>query len=452
MPTRDEQLAKANAPAQRAMQLHPYYHGKIQTTAKVPVKSLQDFSVWYTPGVAEPCKAIAADPCLVYEHTNKGNTVAIVSDGTRVLGLGDIGPRAAMPVMEGKALLFKYLGGVDAVPLCIDAETPEEMISFVRAIQPTFGGVNLEDIAQPKCFRILDTLRNDPNMRIPVFHDDQQGTATVLLSGLLNALEIVGKELRDIRIALVGTGAANIAVLRLLMASGVSMAQITATDVRGILHENRKDLRDESEDCPDRWQLCLQGNPDNRRGAIAEAMEDADVVIAFACPGPGVIKPEWVHTMADDAIVFACSNPTPEIWPWEAKEAGARIVGTGRSDFANQLNNSLGFPAIFRGALDVRAKTITDEMCLAAAHELATTGQERGLSEDTILPKMDDFEIYPREALAVGLCAIEQGVAQIEMSRDELEKTVRSRINTGREMIESMMEHGLIAPAPGQDE
>jgi malate dehydrogenase (oxaloacetate-decarboxylating) len=448
--TRDEQLARANRPAAEAMRLHAHYRGKIQTAAKVPVRSFDDFAIWYTPGVAAPCRAIAEDPALVYDYTNRANTVAIVTDGTRVLGLGDIGPRGGMPVMEGKALLFKYLGGVDAVPLCLETKSAEDIIRTVRLIQPTFGGINLEDISQPKCFEVLDTLRADPGIEIPVFHDDQQGTATVLLAGLLNALKLTNRDIRNTRFVMVGMGAANVATLRLLLASGVGMEQVVACDSRGILNPAREDVIAQQASFPDKHRLCMESNPEGRCGGPAEALEDADVLIAFASPGPGVIKPEWVAGMAKDSIVFACSNPVPEIWPWEAAEAGARIVGTGRSDFPNQLNNSLGFPGIFRGALDVRARTITDEMCLAAAEALALAGEEIGLDDEHIVPDMQEDGLYAREAAAVGLKAIEQGLARVTFTGEELYALADERIRNARAMIHALMDEGIIPEAPGE--
>ncbi|NLV74705.1 MAG: NADP-dependent malic enzyme [Chloroflexi bacterium] len=448
MTNQDERLAKANQPAIDALRLHPLYRGKIQTAPKCAIRGLDDFSIWYTPGVAAPCKAIQADEELVFEYTNRANSVSVVTDGTRVLGLGDIGPKAGMPVMEGKALIFKYLGGVDAIPLCLKTTSADDIINTVRLIQPTFGGINLEDISQPKCFKVLDTLRADPDVEIPVFHDDQQGTATVLLAGLINALKLTKREIHNTRFALVGMGAANVATLRLLLASGVSMEQIVATDSRGILHRERSDVYAQRKDYPDKWRLCLESNADERRGGIAEALQDADVCIAFATPGPGVIKPEWVKTMARDAIVFPCSNPVPEIWPWEALEAGARIVGTGRSDFANQLNNSLGFPAIFRGALDVRARTISDEMCLACAAELALFAEEKGLDEEHIIPTMSDWDVFPREATATGMKAQEQGLARITISRDDLYAMTSQKMREAREMVELLMREGAIQPIP----
>ncbi|MFQ6057586.1 MAG: NADP-dependent malic enzyme [Anaerolineae bacterium] len=446
--TKEELLAKAKKPAQDAMRLHPFYRGKVETTLKCCIRDFNDFAIWYTPGVAAPCRAIAADPELVYEHTNKWNTVAVVSDGTRVLGLGDIGPKAGLPVMEGKALLFKYLGGVDAVPIMLDTKDPDEIIRTVKLLQPGFGGVNLEDISQPKCFRILDTLRAEAE--IPVWHDDQQGTATVTLAGLLNALKIVGKKLEDVRITFVGCGASNVAVSRLIFSAGARPELAIFVDSKGILHKDRQDIFQRRAEYVDKWRYCQISNAEDRRGAIPEAMEGADVVIALSRPGPGTIKPNWVARMAEDAIVFACANPIPEIWPWEAKEAGARIVATGRSDFPNQVNNSLGFPGIFRGTLDVRARTITDEMCHAAASALASMAEERGLDEEHILPTMDDWEVFPREAAAVGLKAQEQGVTRLEASYDDLFQHATEIIRRSRDMTHFLMDEGFIPPAPGE--
>ncbi len=447
--TEEELLAKAKKPAKDAMELHPFFRGKVQTAPKCVVRGLDDFAIWYTPGVAEPCRAIHEDETRAYEYTNKGNTVAVVSDGTRVLGLGDIGPAAGMPVMEGKALLFKYLGGVDAVPICLDTKDPYRIILAVKWLQPSFGGVNLEDIEQPKCFRVLDMLRTDPEINIPIWHDDQQGTATVILAGLINALKIVGKPMDEIQVALIGTGAANVATLRLLLASGVAFDNVIACDSTGILHPERQDIADRRMEFVDKWRICQNSNAEGRRGGIAEAMRNADVCIAASKPGPGTIQPEWVETMADEAIIFACANPIPEIWPWEAKEAGARIVGTGRSDFANQINNSLGFPAIFRGVLDVRATTITDGMAIAAAEELARyQEEEKELDEEHLIPTMADWEVFPREAAAVGVKAQEEGVARLALSHGELLSKARQMIGQAQEMTNFLMEKGLIPPVP----
>ncbi len=441
----EELLAKAKKPSADAMKLHPFYRGKIETTLKCCVRDFQDFAIWYTPGVAAPCRAIEEDQDLVYEYTNKWNTVAVVSDGTRVLGLGDIGPKAGLPVMEGKALLYKYLGGVDGVPIMLDTKDPDQIINTVRMLQPGFGGINLEDISQPKCFYILDTLRE--KAEIPVWHDDQQGTATVTLAALINALKIIGKEMSEVIIAFIGSGASNVACSRLIFGSGVDPAKCFMVDSKGILGKHRRDLELRKAEYVDKWRLCQITNQEGREGNIPDAMKDADVVIALSRSGPGVILPEWVELMAKDAIVFACANPVPEIWPWEAKAAGARIVATGRSDFPNQVNNSLGFPGIFRGALDVRARTITDEMCFAASKALADHVGDQ-LNEEQILPTMDDWEVFPREAVAVAMKAQEQGVAQLDLSYDELFEHARRIIKRSRDLTHTMMEDKYIAPAP----
>jgi malate dehydrogenase (oxaloacetate-decarboxylating) len=446
--TKEELLAKAKKPAEDAMRLHPHYHGKVQIAPKCPIRGLDDFAIWYTPGVAAPCRAIHEDEDLAYEYTNKGNTIAVVSDGTRVLGLGDIGAAAGLPVMEGKALIFKYLGGVDAVPICLDTKDPYRIILAVKWLQPSFGGINLEDISQPKCFRVLDMLRTDPEVRIPVWHDDQQGTATVILAGVINALKVVGKRMEDIKVALIGIGAANVATLRLLLACGVQFGNVIACDSKGTLHPEREDIAQRKIEFVDKWRICQHSNAEGRRGGPAEAMRGADVCVALSKPGPGTILPEWVQGMAEDAIIFPCANPIPEIWPWEAKEAGARIVGTGRSDFPNQVNNSLGFPGIFRGVLDVRATTITDEMAIAAAEELACCAEERGLDEEHILPTMDDWEVFPREAAAVGMKAQEQGLARLSLSREELLDKAKRIIQQAQGLTRFMMERELIPPVP----
>jgi len=441
----EQLLAKAKQPSKDAMILHPFYRGKIETALKCTVRDFNDFAIWYTPGVAAPCRAIAEDPELVYEYTNKWNTVAVVSDGTRVLGLGDIGPKAGLPVMEGKALLYKYLGGVDGVPIMLDTKDPDKIINTVLMLQPGIGGVNLEDLSQPKCFRILDTLRE--KAEIPVWHDDQQGTATVTLAGLINALKVVGKKIDEVRIAFIGSGASNVACSRLIFGWGADPGLCFMVDSKGILGKHRRDLEMRKAEYVDKWRLCQITNSEGRQGGIAEAMRGSDVVIALSLPGPGVIQPDWVKAMAEDSIVFACANPVPEIWPWEAKEAGAAVVATGRSDFPNQVNNSLGFPGIFRGTLDVRARTITDEMCFAAAKALADQIGDK-LDEENILPTMDDWEVFPREAAAVGVKAIEQGLARKELSYDELFEQAVNIIQRSRELTRLMMENKLIDDAP----
>ena len=444
--TKEQLLAAAQKPSQDAMRMHPFYKGKMQTLPKCEVRDFNDFAIWYTPGVAAPCKAIQANKELAYEYTNKWNTVAVVSDGTRVLGLGDIGPEAGLPVMEGKALLFKYLGGVDAVAIMLDTKDPDEIIKTVKYLQPSFGGINLEDLSNPKCFRILDTLRKE--MDIPVWHDDQQGTAAITLAGLVNALKIVGKKKENVKLTVIGSGAANVAILRILFADGFKKSNTLVVDSKGILHSGRKDLEAQKNENPYKWDFCLTTNPQKRTGGIKEALQGADVCIALSASGPGTILPEWVAGMAKDSIIFACANPIPEIWPWEAKEAGAKIIATGRSDFPNQVNNSIGFPAIFRGTLDVRAKTITDEMCITAAYELAQCAEDRGISEDSIAPTMEEWETFVREAVAVGMKAQEQGVARLRMSRSDLTKQVEKMIKEARDMTNMLMKQGFIPKAP----
>ncbi len=439
-------LEKANKPSKDAMRLHPFYHGKIEVIPKCRIKDFSDFAIWYTPGVAEPCKEIQKHPLKVYDYTNKWNSVAVVSDCTRVLGLGDIGPEAGLPVMEGKSLLFKYLGGVDAYPICLDTKDPEEIIQAVKWLKPSFGGINLEDIEKPKCFYILKRLRKE--MDIPVWHDDQQGTATIVTAGAINAFKIVGKDMDTALVSMVGAGAANIAIARVLIAAGIQQKNIIMADSKGILHSSRKDLEKEKDYNPEKWQMCLKSNAEGRIGGLAEALKDTDICLAASKPGPGTIKKEWVSTMAHDSILFATANPIPEIWPWEAEEAGARIIATGRSDFPNQINNSLGFPGIFRGTLDVRAETITDEMCIAAAYELAKTAEDHGLRDDYIVPTMDSWEVFPREAVAVATKAIAQGIARLKPSRQELYDHAMGIIKKSRDITQTLMKEGYISSAP----
>ncbi len=447
-PSVEELLAKAKKPATVAPSLHRFYGGKVQVVPKCTVSSPDDFAIWYTPGVAAACKEIQANVDKSFELTNRWNYVAVVSDGTRVLGLGNIGPEAGMPVMEGKALLFKYLGGVDGFPICLRTKDPEEVIRACELIEPTFGGINLEDIEKPKCFRVLEETRK--RLQIPVWHDDQQGTATVILAGLINAFKIVGKKPSDSLITLVGAGAANLRTAYVLIRWGMNPGNIILADTKGLIYAGRKDIS-ESED-PWKYELSQKTNAEGRIGDIASAFKDVDAVVAASRPGPDTIRKEWIRTMANDGIVFACANPIPEIWPWEAKEAGARIVSTGRSDFPNQVNNSLGFPAIFRGVLDVRAKTVTDDMCIAAAQELAKFAEERGMHEEDILPRMEEWEVYPREAVACALKSIEQGVARIKPSRQELYEKAKAIIQNARESTRVLMEHGLIKPPPPEEQ
>ncbi len=439
MQTVQELLDQAEKPGRDAMRLHPFYRGKIETVPKCCIRDFDDFGIWYSPGVAQPCLDIQAHPETVFDHTNKANFVAVITDGTRVLGLGDIGPEAALPVMEGKALLYKYLGGVDAFPICLDTKDPDKIVETILLLQPTFAGVNLEDISHPKCFDILNAARE--KARIPVWHDDQQGTATVVLAGLINALKIVNKKMGEVRVAMAGAGASGVRTAWLMVAAGVRPENIIMCDSKGTLHRERTDLQ---AGFKQKWELAQATNADALKGDLPDAMKGADVLIGLSRPGPDTVKKEWIAGMAPDPIVFACANPVPEIFPWDAKEAGARIFATGRSDFPNQINNSLGFPGIFRGTLDVRARTITDEMCIAAAREIAQCAEDKGIHEEHIIPTMDEWEVFPREAVAVGLKAIEQGVAGIELGEKELYEIASSRIRRARESAGVLMQEGII--------
>jgi len=444
--TKEELLKKAEQPAKEAERLHPFYQGKISVSLKVPIRSIDDFAIWYTPGVAKACKMIYENPEYVWHNTNKANFVAIVSDGTRVLGLGDIGPEAGLPVMEGKALLFKFLGGVDAFPICLNEKDPDKFVEIVKSLEPTFGGINLEDISQPKCFGILDRVRD--GMNIPVWHDDQQGTATIAYAGLVNACKIVDKPMDEIKVAMVGGGAANICIVRILVKGGVKPENIVLCDSKGILSTARQDLEEKKELFKEKWWVCQNTNPKGLTGGIDRAMEGADALISAAAPGPDIIKPEWIQAMSKDPIVFTMANPIPEIWPWEAKEAGAKVVATGRSDFPNQVNNSMGFPAIFRGVLDVWAKTVTDEMCIAAGNSLAASAERIGMSEDYIIPTMLETEAFIEEAVACGLAAIEQGIARRKLSEKELRDSAEEKITRAQREVKLMMDEGIIKKAP----
>ena len=450
MSDKPNQEQQADHWASIAVDWHRHFGGKMETVPRCVVRGMDDFSVWYSPGVAAACRAIEEDQDLLDELSNRGNTVAVVSDGSRVLGLGNIGAKAGYPVMEGKALLYKYLGGVDSVPIVLADQDPDSIIRTVLNLQPSFGGINLEDISQPKCFRILETLRDQAE--IPVWHDDQQGTATVTLAGLINALDIVGKRIEDVRIAFLGSGAAGVASARLIFGRGADPARCTVNDSRGILHPDREDLRRDRNEYPEKWDLAERTNADGRTGGLAEALDGADVVISLSKPGPGTIPPELIRRMAPDPIVFPEANPTPEIWPWEAREAGAAVVATGRSDFPNQVNNSLCFPGIFRGTLDVQARTISDEMCFAAAEAIAGRARRHpDYGPDRIMPTMEEWELFVDIAADVGMRAREQGLARRTLSREEIADRARVRILRSRRITELMTESELI-PTPPQEE
>ena len=385
-----------------ALAMHEKNRGKLTVQSLVPVKDRDALSTAYTPGVAEPCRHIAKNPEDVYKYTLKGRTVAVVTNGTAVLGLGNIGPEAGLPVMEGKCALFKEFGGVDAFPICLNAGTKEEVVAAVKAIAPTFGGINLEDIRSPECFAIEEELERD--LDIPVFHDDQHGTAIIVLAGVLNALKVVGKDIRSIRVVQNGPGAAGTAIIRMLQTAGVQ--DIIAVDEHGILVPGRSAGLEGH-----KAALAKRTNPRRVSGGLAEAIRGADLFIGTSVAG--ALTPEMAASMAPDAIVFAMANPNPEIMPDAAKAAGVRVVGTGRSDFPNQVNNVLAFPGIFKGALSVRARDINDEMKLAAAHALAALIPDAELSEENILPKAFDPRVADAVAGAVAKAARESGVARV---------------------------------------
>lgn len=387
---------------EEALKLHEENKGKIEVISKTEVKDMHDLAVVYTPGVAEPCRKIHQDVNQVYRYTTKGNMVAIVTDGTAVLGLGDIGPEAALPVMEGKAVLFKHFAGVDAFPICLATKDPDKIVEAVTLIAPGFGGINLEDISAPRCFEIEERLKKI--LDIPVFHDDQHGTAIVVLSGLINALKVVGKDLDNIKVVVNGAGASAIAVLKFIMSAGVKNAILC--DSKGTIYEGRKENMN-----PVKEEMAKITNKDKIKGTLADAIKGADVFLGLSVAG--ALKAEMVKTMAADSIIFAMANPTPEIMPDEAKAAGARIVATGRSDFPNQVNNCLGFPAIFKGALKVRASQINEKMKLAAAHALASLISEDELNDENVIADVFDPRVVERESEAVAKAAVESGVARI---------------------------------------
>ncbi|WP_319478751.1 NADP-dependent malic enzyme [Marispirochaeta aestuarii] len=429
---------------------HRFYGGKMQTVPRCGLYGFNWFNVWYTPGVSKISTSIRDDNDSSFALSSRGNTVAVISDSTRVLGDGDCTPPGGLGVMEGKALLMKYLGGVDGVPLCVDSRgkdgknDPDKIIEFVKMAQHSFGAVNLEDISQPNCFRVLDELRDSCD--IPVWHDDAQGTACVTLAGLINALKLTDRKIGDAKIVLLGAGASNTTIARLILADGGDPAKMCVFDSRGGLHSGREDIQKDPRHYR-KWEICERTNP-GKINTIEEAMKGADVLIALSTPGPDTVKREWIRSMAPKSIVFACANPVPEIWPYAAKEEGAYIVATGRGDFPNQVNNSVCFPGILKGALLVRAKKITDGMAIRCSHSIADFSEKRGITPDNIIATMEETEVFAREAADVAMQAIEEGVARRELSWDEVYTRTKTDIEAARRLYRDMEDRGHIAEPP----
>ena len=444
--TESREAVRTEALDLRATELARFYQGKVETVPKVPIRHLSDFAVWYTPGIAEVSRVIHHDPDEAFHLTGRWNTIAILTDGSRVLGLGDVGPQAALPVMEGKALLFKWLGGVDAVPLPVSTASPEELIETALRIAPAFGGINLEDIASPKCFHVLEELQK--RSTIPVWHDDQLGTAAATVAGLINALRLTNRSIKPLRTVLLGAGAANLVTARLLIAMGHDPTTLSLVDHRGILHPDREDMDELL--VRNRWKyhVAIETRGGGRRGGLPEALEGADVLLAASTPNADLVSRDAVRSMAPEPIVFALANPTPEIWPAVAKSAGAAVVATGRSDFPNQVNNSLVFPAVFRGVLDARARSIPDEIVLSAARELAAHAEDKGLTPTHILPTMEEVEVFPHVAAAVATTAVTLGIARTRKTRAEFLARAQQRMRRSARLVRTLLDSGLIAPMP----
>jgi len=445
-----EQIAKAKTVFLKELSLlaHKFYGGKLQTLPKAGLYGFNWFNVWYTPGVSKISTTIRDDNTTSFDVSNRGNMVGVVSDSTRVLGDGDVTPPGGLGVMEGKAFLMKYLAGIDAMPLCVNSynkdgeHDPDKIIDFVKMLEPSFGAINLEDISQPNCYKVLDTLREECD--IPVWHDDAQGTGAVTVAGLINALRIVDKDISKVRIVLYGAGASNATIARLVLQAGADPENVILFDSKGALHKDREDIKADNRFYR-KWELCEQTNP-KKINDIDEAMKGADVFIALSKPGPNTVKPEWIRAMGTKPIVFACANPVPEIYPYAAKEAGAYITATGRGDFPNQVNNSLGFPGILKGALLVRARGVTDKMAVTASYSMANYAEKKGIHPDYIMPKMDETDMFAYEAADVAMQAVKEGVARVESDWDTIYDRTLQEIGSTRETIDMMMEKGFINP------
>ena len=433
-----------------SLKLHKFYKGKLKTSVKVPLNDKDLFDLWYTPGVSSVSLETKKEQQNSFFYTTRANRVAIVTDSTRVLGDGDCGPSGGLGVMEGKALLMNYLGGLEAVPLCMDSrddlgrKSVKKIIDFVMMLAPSFGAVNLEDISQPNCFIALEDLRK--NCNIPVWHDDAQGTACIILAGLINALKLVGKKLENVKIVLFGAGAANTTVARFLLLSGANPKNIIMFDSKGALSRKRKDIKSSPTSFV-QWELCQKTNLGQVQ-TKEKAFKDADVLIALSKSGPNTFDPNLISTMASKPITFLCANPVPEIYPEVAKEHGAFIVATGRGDYPNQVNNSLCFPSILKGAMLCRAKTITDTMALAASKAIAKRAQDLGLKQNFILPLMQDDEVYPLTAKAVAAQAIKENINQIKITPTDVYKIVKQDISQNQKELALLTEKGLIEKLP----
>jgi malate dehydrogenase (oxaloacetate-decarboxylating) len=425
-----------------------YYKGKIRSYPNVPIRSLNDFSYWYTPGVAEVSRVINKNPEESFELTGRWNSIGILTDGTRVLGLGNVGPEAAMPVMEGKAMIFNFFGGVNAVPLPLKVSNGDEFVKVALALEPSFGGFNLEDIESPKCFFVLKELQE--KLSIPAWHDDQLGTACIILAGLINALRVTGKKIQDSTVSLVGSGAANIAAAHLMIEAGFKPENIMMVDSKGIIDSSREDVDKIMISNPWKYDLALKTNGSRRKGDIKESMKGTDIVVSAAKSEPGLIKGEWIKAMNKDPIIFALANPLPEIWPEDAKANGAKVVATGRSDFPNQINNSLVFPGIFRGVLDARSKGVNFKIMIKAAYEIADYVKDP--QPDKIVPTMGDWELYPKVASSVARETVEEHLARKNDSKEGFYKVAREIIETNRKNYSKIIDLEIVKKLPEVDE
>jgi len=444
----NEQIARAKTVFLKELALlaHRMYTGKMMTVPKAGIYGFNWFNVWYTPGVSKISTTIRDDNQQSFALSNRGNYVAVVSDSTRVLGDGDCTPPGGLGVMEGKAFLMKYLGGVDGTALCINSynekneHDPDKIIDFVKMLQPSFGAVNLEDISQPNCFKVLDTLREE--CEIPVWHDDAQGTGCVTLAGLINALRIVDKEIGKVRIVFYGAGASNTTIARLIIQAGADPEKLVLFDSRGALHKGRLDIQQDPRFYR-KWELCESTNP-GKIDTVEEAVKGADALIALSKPGPDVVKPEWIQGMGPKPVVFACANPVPEIYPYAAKEAGAYVVATGRGDFPNQVNNSLGFPGILKGSLVVNARKVTDKMAIRAAYSIADFAVKKGISPDYIMPTMDETEVFACEAADVADEAIKNNVARKPSDWQQTYDRTLKDIKDARAILDLLMKENFV--------